>query len=454
VTRRLVAGLDLGSTGLKMLVTDQDGSEVLVVQRPTPWRDGPRGTTDMDASDLVETLEDLCGSAATGLQALAAGGAVVEAIAISGMGETGILVDPAGAPVAPGIAWFDPRGKEQVDAMPSHLREQFAGRTGLPAGAQVSVAKLLHLRDEGLELRGLRWFNLPEFVAASLGAREVSEYSMVSRTGLLDQDTALPWPEMLDHLGVTDDFLPPLVDAGTDLGQATAGWLPEVFRGAVVAVAGHDHLVSAVSGGAIPGDGYHVSMGTAEVLLRVLDVPIPFESREKLAGRLINSVRHVVPGQHVVIAGVKTGLLMRRALRLSGVSDRPGRDQLDEAAVALPLEGRLAGDAIEVRGARNDDGVLSLTIRGDGVTPAELFNAVLRHGNDEIELLLEVMDEVIPAAHSTLLTGGWAGMKSVQRARSSVLPRVRVSGRDQDTAYGAVLCALRLLRPATQSEAV
>ncbi|MCW2710153.1 MAG: xylB 3, partial [Marmoricola sp.] len=353
MTRRLVAGLDLGSTGLKMLVTDEDGTEVLVVQRPTPWRDGPRGTTDMDASDLVETLEDLFGSAATGLQALAAGGAVVEAIAISGMGETGILVDPAGAAVAPGIAWFDPRGKEQVDAMPSHLREQFAGRTGLPAGAQVSVAKLLHLRDGGLELRGLRWFSLPEFVAASLGAREVSEYSMVSRTGLLDQDTALPWAEMLDHLGVTDDFLPPLVDAGTDLGQATAGWLPEVFRRALVTVAGHDHLVSAVSGSAIPGDGYHVSMGTAEVLLRVLDVPIPFESREKLAARLINSVRHVVPGQHVVIAGVKTGLLMRRALRLSGVSDRPGRDQLDDAALALPLEGRLAGDAIEVRGARN-----------------------------------------------------------------------------------------------------
>jgi sugar (pentulose or hexulose) kinase len=277
---------------------------------------------------------------------------------------------------------------------------------------------------------------------------------MVSRTGLLDQDTALPWAEMLDHLGVTDDFLPPLVDAGTDRGLATAGWLPEVFRRALVTVAGHDHLVSAVSGSAIPGDGYHVSMGTAEVMLRVLDVPIPFESREKLAARLINSVRHVVPGQHVVIAGVKTGLLMRRALRLSGISDRPGRDQLDDAALALPLEGRLAGDAIEVRGARNDDGVLSLTIRGDGVTPAELFNAVLRHGNDEIGLLVEVMDEVIPAAHSTLLTGGWAGMKSVQRARSSVLPRVRVSDRDQDTAHGAVLCALRLLPRTTQPEAV
>ena len=98
-----------------------------------------------------------------------------------------------------------------------------------------------------------------------------------------------------------------------------------------------------------------------------------------------------------------------------------------------------------MRGARNDDGVLSVTVRADGVSPAELFNAVLRHGNDEITLLVDAMDDVIPAARSTLLTGGWAGMKSVQRARAQVLPEVRVSHRDQDTAYGAALFAARLL---------
>ena len=164
-------------------------------------------------------------------------------------------------------------------------------------------------------------------------------------------------------------------------------------------------------------------MGTAEVLLRVLDEPIPFEARERLSRYLINSVRHVVPGKHVVVAGVKTGLLMRRALQLGGITDRAGRDRLDALAHALPLEGRLSPDAVEVSGARNDDGVLALTVRADGVSPAELFNAVLRHGNDEIRRLVVALDEVIPAARSTLLTGGWAGMKSVQRARSDVLAR-------------------------------
>ena len=450
----LVAAVDLGSTGVKVLVADAHGTQLLVQQRPTPWRDGAGGTTFMEADELLRTVNELLAATAEELAAdRSIGDASIAAIAISGMGETGVLVDSEGVAAAPAIAWFDPRGGEQIAALPLRIREEFAGRTGLPLGVQVSLAKLLHLQAGGLELAGLRWFNLPEFVAAALGARSASEYSLASRTGLLDQDTGRPWEELMDHLGVDPDFLPPLVDAGTPLGRATATWLPPVFTGAQVTVAGHDHLVSAVSGGAIPGTGYHVSMGTAEVLLRVLDEPLPAVARARLADSLINCVRHVVPGKHVVVAGVKTGLLMRRALLLGGVSDRAGRDRLDELALAQPLAGGLAAGAVEVCGARNDDGVLSLRIRADGVGPPELLNAVLRHGNDEIQLLIDAMDQEIPPARSSMLTGGWAAMRSVQRARAEVLPGLQVSHRDQDTAYGAALFAARLLTPGVTAEA-
>lgn len=164
------------------------------------------------------------------------------------MGESEVLLDASDEVPAPAIAWFDPRGREQVRTMPAGLRAVFAARTGLPLGAQVSVIKMLALRDSGVPLRELRWFNLPEFVAHSLGAQAVSEYSLASRTGLLDQDDGAPWTEMLDLLGVDTDFLPPLVDAGTDLGPVTAVWVPARFRDARLTVAGHDHLVSAVSG--------------------------------------------------------------------------------------------------------------------------------------------------------------------------------------------------------------
>ena len=437
---RLVAGMDLGSTSMKLLVCDEDGAELLVEEVPTPWRAGPGGNAELPPDCLVAAVGQLLAAASRELAAHT--DARVTALVIAGMGETGMVVDESGRPVAPAFAWFDPRGAAQVAAFPAEVRAQFAGRTGLPLGPQASVAKLAYLREQGLVLDGLRWLNLPEFVVTTLGGQAVAELSLASRTGLLDQDTGAPWPAMLAALGVTADFLPPLVAAGTDLGRIADG-LP--FAGARLTVAGHDHLVAAEADGPIPAARYHVSMGTAEVLLRVIDAPLGYAARARLAEHLINEVRHVVPGKHVLVAGLKTGLLLRRTLQTLGIRDRDGRDRLDAAVMAIPHEGTLPACGIEVTGARNDDGVLALTVRTDDVSPAEVFAAVLRHSNEEIVRLVDAMDAEIPPATSATLTGGWAAMGAVRRARVAVLPDVAVSTRQQETAFGAARVAARLL---------
>jgi tagatose-1,6-bisphosphate aldolase/sugar (pentulose or hexulose) kinase len=449
----LVAGLDLGSTGFKLLVTDRAGVEIATAQVPTPWRPGPGGTAELDAGEVVAAVRTLLAAAATRLADLVKLPDVgriparIEALAVSGMGETGVLIDARGAAAAPAFAWFDPRGAQQALAFPPDVRAEFAGRTGLPLGAQVSVAKLAHLRDGGLRLRGLRWLNLPEFVVGSLGGQVSLEPSLLSRTGLVEADTGEPWPAMLEVLGVPDSFLPERVDAGACLGRADAD-APPVVRDALLTVAGHDHLVAAEAGIGLPDRHYHVSMGTAEVLLRVIDAPLGFEARSRLAGALVNEVRHVVPGRHVLVAGLKTGLLLRRVLQVAGIRDRTGRDVLDAAVMELPYEGALADGAVEVSGARNDDGVLRFAAHGDGVSPAELFAAVLRHSNEEIGRLVAAMDAELPPAASSTLTGGWTGMASVRRARRQALPQMSVSAREQETAYGAALVAARLLASA------
>lgn len=439
----LVAGLDLGSTNLKALVVDRAGHEVVSHQVATPWRVGAGGTTELTAEALLTAVGNLLATTARRLADVTP--APVGAIGIAGMGETGMLVDEAGAATGPAYAWYDPRGGEA--GFPQRIHEEFSGRTGLPLGAQVTVAKLAHLRDLGQDLSNRRWLNLPEFVATALGGRPAREHSLSARTGLIDQDTGLPWPDMLQALGVGDDFLPPAVDAGTPLGRAAH--VPPAFVGAVVTVAGHDHLVAAEASGPLPADHYYVSMGTAEVLLRVIDAPLGYEARARLAQHLINEVQHVVPGKRVLVAGVKTGLLLSRALRAAGIHDRAARDRLDDEVTGLPYEGALAEGTIEVAGARNDDGVLRLAVHGDGATPAEVFGAVLRHSNDEISTLIDAMDRELPPARSATLTGGWSGMASVRRARARVLPAMSVTDREQETVYGAAMTASHLLSPPT-----
>jgi len=146
---RLVAGMDLGSTSMKLLVCDEDGAELLVEEVPTPWRAGPGGAADLPADCLVAAVGQLLAGASRELAART--DARVTALAIAGMGETGMVVDEGGTPVAPAFAWFDPRGAAQVAAFPAEVRAQFAGRTGLPLGPQASVAKLAYLREQGYD---------------------------------------------------------------------------------------------------------------------------------------------------------------------------------------------------------------------------------------------------------------------------------------------------------------
>ena len=201
-------------------------------------------------------------------------------------------------------------------------------------------------------------------------------------------------------------------------------------------MAGHDHLVASVAAGVVETDQLYDSMGTAEALVRPLTGLLDAPTRAQLAASGLNVVRHMVAGHGVMLAGVKTGLLLRRVLQLVGVNDPTGREQLDQAVMALPPG---AGRILDVTGARNNDGVLAITADVDGLSPAHLFAATLAHADREVERILELMDAVVTPASSSVVSGGWSQMLSVQAARLAVLPNPTFSPRSEDTAVGAAL---------------
>lgn len=434
-----VVGVDIGSTSIKLLVADRDGRQVLVMSRRSPWTSREHGRAEMPASLIVDTVRDLAAKADAALSTV--GRYRVLALGVSGMAEAGVLLDSDGHDAAPVMAWFDPRGAEEIAATPDAFRAEFPGRTGLPVGPLASIAKILHLRENGADLKGSTFLNVPEYVVHVLGGPRVAEYSLVSRTGLLDQDDSTPWPAAFEVLGVGDGILAERVGAGTAVGILSDDAMPDGFRGAVLTIAGHDHLVSAVAVGAVHSGQLYDSMGTAEALVRVLDGPLPFAARERLALAGINTVRHVLPGKYVLLAGTKSGLLMRRVLQMLGIAEATGRARIDDEVMALPLTGTIADGGLIVTGARNDDGVLKIIANSDGLDPAELFAATLLHGNDMCAELMAVMDREVAPPTSTVLTGGWSSMASVVRARERVLPDVAVATHDEATAFGAALFA-------------
>src|SRR5215216_4870268 len=255
----LLLGIDVGTTSCKAAVVSLAGAELAHGRAPVEWQRVPTGAE------------------------IAPAGIVAAAVAAGEAALAGVLLDRAGEPLAPAIAWHDARGGEEAARLAADLgAERFSERTGLAPRPLCSAVKLRWLRAHHPDTaRAVRWLNVAEWVVRELGGEELAELSLASRTGWLDIHARRWWEEALEWSGASAALLPELVPAGTPAGSAGDA-LPRA-RGAVLAIGGHDHLSAAVGAGAI-GDGDVLdSCGTAEAFIRATAPLPPDRVREAVA---------------------------------------------------------------------------------------------------------------------------------------------------------------------------
>jgi sugar (pentulose or hexulose) kinase len=436
-SQELVVGVDLGTTDTKVVLSTPDGVTVGFARRPTSWThsaDGRQTTTgETLAAGVLATIRDALDSVRdrTGRSCRVVG------VGIAGLAESGVVLDPHGRETSPVIAWFDERGETELKALDPAFLAEFPRRTGLPVGSQWTLPKLLWLRGAGLDLgAGSRWLNVPEFVAWTLCGEQISEPSLASRTGLFDQATGEPWGEALAALGVAGGFLPDTVPAGRAAGRITHCSTAPELDGAVVTVAGHDHPVAAVGAGAVGPEDLFDSCGTAEVLLRVVPRVLDDAERSTLVGLGIDAGRHVVPGQTVLMGGMRSGLVMRRVLSLLGADDPTRRDELDRRWVPAPV-GR---DSLSIVGAAIHDNDVRISLR-DGATPDIAWAATLMHLAEQTTALLAGITSVVGEHRDAVAAGGWTRMRSVRESKIRSIPRLTFCRVEQPGARGAALFA-------------
>jgi sugar (pentulose or hexulose) kinase len=425
MTVEAVVGVDIGTTETKALVIDTDGRELGFARGTTTW-DGPETTADALRADALAAIGAALADAET------AAGQPVHAVGLglAGFAESGVVLDGTGQVVTPVIAWYDQRGAAELAALDPAFRVEFPRRTGLPVGPQWTFGKLLWQKEPLPS--GACWLNIPEYVAHALGAAKVSEPSLASRTGLLDQATGRQWPDALALLGVTS-LLPELLPAGHSAGTVAPGaGVPHGLVGAAITVVGHDHPVAATGVGATGDHELFNSCGTADVLLRTVPRPLTDDERETLVARGIDAGRHVLSGQSVLIGGIRAGLVMRRVLAMLGVTDPAARANLDM------LPGSPHG--VAVTGARSTDEDVTVTLT-DGVSPASVWAATLEHVSEVTESLLHGVNDVVGVHRAAVAAGGWTRMASVRAAKRRLLPELRFSSLAQPGAFGAALFA-------------
>jgi xylulokinase len=268
-------GVDAGTSRVRAVLFDRCGREVSAAAVPTPVATPAPGQADYDPEVLWQAAARVIGEAACGLPA----GAPLAGLAVASVGESAVPVDPAGRPLAPAMAWFDDRTKPQLIEVERTLgRDRLFALTGLAPDHTFGAYKLLWLRqhwpDAFAAMR--RWLNVSDWIAFRLTGVQATDYSLASRTHLLDLSARAWADELFDSLRLDATVMAPLRPCGARLGEV----LPEIAAelglpgGVAVGVGGHDHILGALAAGAIRQSVMLDSLGTAEALLLATEAAV------------------------------------------------------------------------------------------------------------------------------------------------------------------------------------
>jgi sugar (pentulose or hexulose) kinase len=411
-------GIDVGTSSCKALVVTADGDEQAVGSRPTPWRlleDGARG---LDGGELIEAVL----------------GAVADVLGARPPTEV------VGAGVASmAEAGFDLGATDELTALCEALPD-FSLHTGLRPSAKPVIVKHRRLRrlHPDVTRRAVRWLNVAEYVVYSLGGDQVTEPSLASRTGWLEVDRARWWPDALGWSGATAALLPELRAAGLPAGRVAGH---HGIDGAVLTVAGHDHLSAAVGAGAFSPEDIVDSCGSAEAVVRTAADRPTDEERLAAAAAGFSTGWHSLPGQLAYVGGFRSGARLQELLEVLGLGSA------EEADRVLPVgDGRPTWRFDDLEGL--DRTICDLRVGSQ--PPAEAgqlwrgaVEVVALHGQG----LVEELERLTGPARRIIAVGGWvrsaSGLAARRRHRGPLaLPSTSEAGARGAAAYAAVAAGL------------
>ncbi len=341
-------GLDVGTTGCKVIVFDETGRILSQASREYSILTPQPAWAEQDAEQVWRLAWEALKEAVRENP-----GRPPRAMALSVQGEAVIAVDNEGRALHHAILGMDTRTADEN----KWLTEQFGAetlfrRTGMPVHTINTLPKLLWLRRHEPSLWSLahQFLLYEDFFLRRLSGRATISHCLASRTQMYDL-AAGDWAgDILDTCGIDPARLAPLAPTdGGEVGTLRKDLAAELgLRGDVVlAAGGHDQACAALGSGVIHDGLAMVSTGTAEVVEVAMNSP---SLGDALRAGGISVYRHVVPGLYLAMTLNHSGGLLLRWFR-----DTFGTWELEQAR-------RTGGDAYDLILADAAKGPTSLMV--------------------------------------------------------------------------------------------
>lgn len=272
---RPTLGLDLGTTGCKVVALGADGTVLGSAAATYPLLTDASGRAEQDPAAIWDAacavLRQLTGELGPNFSGLALGGAM----------HSVLLLGADGEPLGHALTWADSRADKLK--LPEAELDALYERTGCPAEVPYHPARLRWLQEAKPELfhQTKKVTALKDFVGYRLTGTLATDIGMASTTGL-HKLRGEGWDEVaLEHAGISSEMLPELLEPTAQLGLLTAAAAAKtgLTAGLPIFTGSSDGALANLGSGVVrPGETV-VTVGTSGAVRRVVAEPWLNEDR-------------------------------------------------------------------------------------------------------------------------------------------------------------------------------
>ena len=259
----LLIGFDLGTSAVKLLLMDENGTIRKIVSKEYPLEFPQPGWSQQNPADWWNAVQG-------GISELLAGedSSQVRGIGAGGQMHGLVVLDENDSVIRPAILWNDGRTQKQVEYLNRTIGKEVLSRcTANIAFAGFTAPKLLWMRENEPELFArIRKIMLPkDYINYMLTGVHSTDFSDASGTLLLDVEHRCWSKKMLAICGVSELQMPKLFESDEPVSAirpqlAKKLGLPEDV---IVCAGAGDNAAAAVGCGAVGGGKSNISLGTS-----------------------------------------------------------------------------------------------------------------------------------------------------------------------------------------------
>ena len=438
----LILSLDLGTTSLKALLVDAEGTIHTQAEREYPIYTPQPGWAEQDPEDWWQAAVAATRACLAHLDA-----STVRAIGLSGQMHGTVFLGANSRPLMPAVIWVDQRSSAQAAAITAQIGpERLAEITGSRVAAGFMAATLLWVRQYRPEVwTQTRAVLLPkDWLRWRLTGRIATDISDAAGTTLADIRLRNWSPELLAALQIDPAIMPPVLESGEVVGELTseAAAALGLPAGVPVVAGGADQATGALGGGIVEPDTMLASLGTGgQLVIPLTEIVIDHRLR-------VHTFCHALPRRWYLLGAVLSVGLAFRWLRDVVLEFDPadGYERMTALAETIPpgAEGllwvpHLVGERTPYMDPDARGVLLGLTIRHGR---AHLVRAMMEGITLNLRNAFEVFHELGVNPRRIVIAGGGARSPLWRQIMADVFQREVIPLQvEAQSALGAAILA-------------